>query len=214
MSMRHLIESLEEASIAKMNRRAKAGSKSAPSTNQKPYNSLSAQEKKVVDKQVAADAKGFMNGYGKVERTKDGPMLVIDADPIKEYEEVVGMGSSYEDDVPADFAIGTFKVILQPYLVGFNKVKYEVTEYDSIGSNETEDPSPFDDSLALYDIARGAEGAIAKGGLPAFERLIKEKVPSVDKIIAAFDRHLENSAEGNADNRYWDLGGGPRTYHR
>jgi hypothetical protein len=198
--MRHLIESLEEASIAKMNRRAKAGSKSAPSANQKPYNSLSSQEKKVVDRQVAADAKGFMDGYGKVERTTDGPMLVVDANPIKEYVQVDGMESSYEDNagytitVPDDFAIGTFKVILQPHLVGFNKVKYEVTYYESMGSNEAEDPSPFRDDIRLDDIAKGAESAIAKGGLPAFERLIKEKVPSVREILAAFDEHLQDNA--------------------
>jgi hypothetical protein len=46
----------------------------------------------------------------------------------------------------------------------------------------------------LDDIAKGAESAIAKGGLPAFERLIKEKVPSVREILAAFDEHLQDNA--------------------
>lgn len=221
MSMRHLIESLEEASIAKMNRRAKSASKSAPSANQKPYNSLSKEEKKVVDKQVAADAKGVFDNYGKVERTADGPMLVIDANPIKEYAKITSQNreveyyyspprrystrydrtdpdSVYDETYEAplsDFANGTFKIVLRPYLVGFDKVQYLFDEDQSIytPSDGWADRLGYWDETWLDSMMIAAQKSLESGGLKAMERTIKNAIPSLQEIEDAFKEALEDN---------------------
>jgi len=199
-------EPLEEASIAKMNRRAKAMSKHKPSVYDlavhdaaakgRPYDSLSAQEKKFVDRRVAADAKGFFDGYGNVKRTKEGPILLIDAVPLSIYWVMPMEG----------FVEGGFRLDLKPYLVGSSTVQYAVKDSDWVESE-------FDDSEEINAILEGAEEALAKGGLRALEQLIKDNIPSERKIRKAYSWYRERQRE-NEPNTYWDLGGGPRTYHR
>ena len=222
-------EPLQEASIAKMNRRAKAGSKPTPSANQKPYNGLSAQEKKVVDRQVAADAKGFMDGYGKVERTKDGPMLVIDANPIKEYDKITSQNryveyeyspprrrggtrydsvdpdSVYDETVEApldDFANGTFRFVLRPYLVGFDKVQYL---FDEDESRYTTSDGGWTDLLGAWDetwmdkMMFNARQALEKDGLKAMERTMQNDIPNLQEIEDAFVEALQDNNVSSSD---------------
>ena len=222
-----IAEPLEEASIAKMNRRAKAGSKPKPSTNQKPYNSLSKEEKKVVDKQVAADAKGVFDNYGKVERTADGPMLVIDANPIKEYAKITSQNreveyqyspprrystrhdrtdpdSVYDETYEAplsDFANGTFKIVLRPYLVGFDKVQYLFDEDESIytPSDGWADRLGYWDETWLDRMMVAAQKSLESGGLKAMERTIKDAIPSLQEIEDAFIEALQDNNIGPDD---------------
>ena len=170
-----------------------------------------------------------MDGYGKVERTKDGPMLVIDANPIKEYAKITSQNryveyeyspphrqggtrydsvdpdSVYDETVEApldDFANGTFRFVLRPYLVGFDKVQYL---FDEDESSYTTSDGGWTDLLGAWDetwmdkMMFNARQSLEKGGLKAMERTMQNDIPNLQEIEDAFVEALQDNNVSSSD---------------
>lgn len=191
-----------EASIAKMNRKGKKKmAKLKPSKMVKPYASLSKQEKQRVEAIMAKDAKANRVKFDKENMAliyKQVPYNVYDYLP-KEVEYTVSCGGSGEDDFESsaildDYASGGVQLTFTPYLMGYDKVVYELYSAENIGGGD------YDDSDAAYEIGEQVEKAM-QGGKPFDVDLIHDLVweygPDTDDVVDSFAEMSASDEEGN-----------------
>lgn len=191
-----------EASIAKMNRKGKKKmAKLRPSKSVKPYESLSKQEKQRVEAIMAKDAKANGVKFDKANMTlvyEQAPYDVYDGLP-DEVEYTVSCGGSGEDDFDSSAEIGEYvsggvQLTFTPYLMGYDKVVYELYSVDAIGGGA------YDDSDYAYAIGAQVEEEM-QGGKPfdvsLINALVTSEGPSVDNVVDAF---IDWSAEDDKRN--------------
>jgi hypothetical protein len=180
-----------EASIAKMNRKGKKKmAKLRPSKMVKPYASLSKQEKQRVEAIMAKDAKANDVKFDKANMTlvyEQAPYDVYEGLP-DEVEYTVSCGGSGEDDFDSsaildDYASGGVQLTFTPYLMGYDKVVYELYSTEAIGGGE------WDDSDYAYAIGEQVEAEM-KGGKPfnvsLINALVRSEGPDIDVVVDAF----------------------------
>jgi hypothetical protein len=211
-------EPLEEASVAKMNRkRKKMMAKLKPSKLAKPYDALSKQEKQRVEAIMAKDAKA--NG---VVFDKQNVKLVYEQKPYKVYDELpveveytVSCGGSGEDDFDSsaeldDYASGGVELTFAPYLIGYDKVVYELYSYEATETGE------YDDSDFAYSIGKQVENEM-EGGKPfnvsLIDDLVREYGPDTDAIVDAFIEARSDDEQGDCPQSR-RRGGSSRRYAR
>ena len=191
-----------EASIAKMNRKGKKKmAKLKPSKMVKPYASLSKQEKQRVEAIMAKDAKANRVEFDKANMTlvyEQVPYDVYDQLP-DEVEYTVSCGGSGEDDFDSsasldDYASGGVQLTFTPYLMGYDKVVYELYSTDSLGGGD------YDDSYYASIIGDQVEKAM-QGGKPFDVDLIIDLVsewgPDPDEVVKDFIAERQEGEEGD-----------------
>ena len=194
-----------EASIAKMNRKGKKKkmAKLKPSKSVKPYASLSKQEKQRVEAIMAKDAKA-----NRVEFDKENMALIYEQVPYDVYDDLpaeveytVSCGGSGEDDFDSsasldDYASGGVRLMFTPYLMGYDKVVYELYSVEPIGGGD------YDDSEATYKIGEQVEKAM-QGGKPfdvdLIIDLVREYGPDTDAVVDSFAEMSAADEEGNCE---------------
>lgn len=192
-----------EASIAKMNRKGKKKmAKLKPSKAVKPYASLSKQEKQRVEAIMAKDAKANRVKFDKANMT-----LVYEQVPYDVYDDLpdevdytVSCGGSGEDDFDSsafldDYASGGVQLTFTPYLMGYDKVVYELYSTDSPDTY-----GGYDDSDYAIEIGEQVEKAM-QGGKPLdvdlIADLVREYGPDTDAVVDAFIADRQDGEEGD-----------------
>jgi hypothetical protein len=191
-----------EASIAKMNRKGKKKmAKLKPSKSVKPYASLSKQEKQRVEAIMAKEAKANGVKFDKANMTlvyEQAPYDVYDELP-DEVEYTVSCGGSGEDDFDSsafldDYASGGVQLTFTPYLMGYDKVVYELYSVEPIDGGE------WDDSDYAYAIGEQVEAEM-KGGKPfdvsLINALVRSEGPDIDVVVDAFRESRAEDEEGD-----------------
>jgi hypothetical protein len=197
-------EPLEEASIAKMNRKAKAaGAVASKNPGSKNY---SPKEISTLKKAVQDEIKDYReDNFSRVEVRKDGVYLVMDCykNVHPAYQAVLddsvlikhdGSSSKYGDyvKIPKDY-FGGFVLEFRATIGKGGKVQYEFVDgkYDS----------SFDDSEITKDIVDSAADALKRDGMEGVREMIWQKLNDGDLIDVYgsnnFDGYESYAAEAN-----------------